>query len=135
MRANFARYGLLDDRTIFLEGLFQDTLPQLHDERFALIRLDGDMYESTIVALDHLYPQLSPGGYVIIDDYYGAIAACRKAVTDFRNREGIDAEINRVDWTGIWWRKPIAGEPLGIAKTWPAKILEGWLGAGRSRRS
>ena len=90
---------------------------------------------STIVALDHLYPQLSPGGYVIIDDYYGAIAACRKAVTDFRNREGIDAEINRVDWTGIWWRKPIAGEPLGIAKTWPAKILEGWLGAGRSRRS
>jgi O-methyltransferase len=105
VKANFARYGLLDDRTIFLEGLFQDTLPQLHDERFALIRLDGDMYESTIVALDHLYPRLSAGGYIIIDDY-GAIPACRMAVTDFRRQQGIDAEINWADWTGIWWRKP-----------------------------
>ena len=141
MQANFARYGLLDDRTVFLEGLFQDTLPQLHGERFALIRLDGDMYESTIVALDHLYPQLSPGGYVIIDDY-GAIAACRQAVTDFRSRYGIDTEINRVDWTGVWWRKPIARGPLGIAlsiarkgKIRPTEILEGWLGKRRSRRS
>jgi O-methyltransferase len=141
VQANFARYGLLDDRTVFLEGLFQDTLPQLHGERFALIRLDGDMYESTIVALDHLYPQLSPGGYVIIDDY-GAIAACRQAVTDFRSRYGIDTEINRVDWTGVWWRKPIARGPLGIAlsiarkgKIRPTEILEGWLGKRRSRRS
>lgn len=114
VKANFARYGLLDDRTIFLEGLFQDTLAQLRNEQFALIRLDGDMYESTIVALDHLYPRLSDGGYVVIDDY-GAIPACRQAVIDFREHESIDAEIYPVDWTGVWWRKPIARRSLGTA--------------------
>jgi O-methyltransferase len=101
---NFERYGLLDERVIFVKGYFQDTLPALSNERFALIRLDGDMYESTLIALEHLYPRLSHGGYVIIDDY-GAIPACRQAVTDYRNRERIDEEINQIDWTGVWWRK------------------------------
>jgi len=116
VQANFARYGLLDARTVFLEGLFQDTLPRLTDERFALIRLDGDMYESTIVALDNLYPRLSPGGFVIIDDY-GAIPGCRQAVADFRARADITAEITQVDWTGVWWRKPAAEECVDIVRT------------------
>ena len=60
--------------------------------------------ESTIVALANLYPRLSPGGFVIIDDY-GAIEACRKAVTDYRREQGISA-IHAVDWTGVWWQKP-----------------------------
>lgn len=104
VRSNFARYGLLDDRVQFLEGWFEDTLPAAPVERLAVLRLDGDMYGSTITALDALYPRLSRGGYLIVDDY-GAIPACRAAVEDFRAREEIDDPIEEVDWTGIFWRK------------------------------
>lgn len=105
VQANFRAYGLLDDSVVFVKGLFQDTLASLETGPLALIRLDGDMYESTIVALTALYPRVSPGGFVIIDDY-GDIEACRAAVTDYRAQLGIDAPIHSVDWTGIWWRKP-----------------------------
>ena len=93
-------------QVVFVKGFFRDTLPSLDAGPFSLIRLDGDMYESTIIALDSLYPKLTPGGYVIIDDY-GAILQCKNAVTDFRTKHGIDAEITMVDWTGAWWRKPL----------------------------
>jgi O-methyltransferase len=64
------RYGLLDDRVRFLVGLFEKTFPAAPIETLALLRLDGDMYGSTSVALDALYyPKLAPGGYVIVDDY------------------------------------------------------------------
>jgi O-methyltransferase len=68
------------------------------------------MYSSTIVALESLYPKLSVGGFVIIDDY-GAIPACQQAVTDFRSRCGIQDPINRIDWTGVWWCKQTATVP------------------------
>jgi hypothetical protein len=105
VKANFAAYDLLDDRVVFVKGFFQDTLVSLETGPLALIRLDGDMYESTIVSLEALYPRLSRGGFVIIDDY-GAIPACRGAVTDYRERNNIDASIHDVDWTGVFWRKP-----------------------------
>jgi hypothetical protein len=107
VKANFARYGLLDDRVRFVPGWFRDTLPALAGEigPIAELRLDGDMYESTIDALTHLEPLVSPGGYVIVDDY-GGIEACRQAVTDHRARRGITAPIHEVDWTAVWWRTP-----------------------------
>lgn len=105
VRDNFARYGLLDDRTVFIEGFFEDTLPELAPDPLAVLRLDGDMYGSTIVALENLYPRVSPGGFVIIDDY-GALPGCCRAVNDYRTRAGITAPIEHVDWTGVWWRKP-----------------------------
>src|SRR5713226_2090878 len=77
-QSNFQRYGLLDEQVRFLRGWFRDTLPTLKDRRWAVIRLDGDMYESTMDTLVNLYPKLSTGGYVIIDDY-GPIPACRQA--------------------------------------------------------
>jgi O-methyltransferase len=104
VRAAFERYGLLDDQVRFLPGWFRDTLPGLGDERFAVVRLDGDMYESTFVALEHLYPRLSPGGYLIVDDY-GALESCRRAVQDYREREGIGEPIVEIDWTGAYWRR------------------------------
>src|SRR5262249_7945660 len=67
---NFEQYGLLDDQVRFLEGWFKDTLPSAPINSLAVMRLDGDMYESTIQALEALYPKLSPGGFVIIDDYF-----------------------------------------------------------------
>ena len=107
VRANFERYGLLDERVRFVEGWFCDTLPKVAAEidSIAVLRLDGDMYESTIDALVALEPLVSPGGFVIVDDYAG-IDACRQAVTDYRAERAIDAEIQAVDWTAVWWRKP-----------------------------
>jgi hypothetical protein len=108
VRAAFDRYGLLDDQVRFVVGWFRDTLPDVAREigPIAVLRLDGDMYESTIDALTHLEPLVSPGGFVIVDDY-GGIEACRQAVHDHRDRHGITAEITPVDWTAVWWRKPL----------------------------
>jgi O-methyltransferase len=112
VRANFDRYELLDDRVRFVPGWFRDTLPELASsgelEAIAVLRLDGDMYESTIDALVHLEPLVSPGGFVIVDDYLG-IAACRDAVTDYRAEHGITDDIHEVDWTAVWWRKGRTG--------------------------
>jgi hypothetical protein len=107
VRANFARYGLLDDQVRFVPGWFRDTLPKLAADLgpIAVLRLDGDMYESTIDALTHLEPLVAPGGFVIVDDY-GGIEACRQAVSDHRAAHGITAEIHEVDWTAVWWRTP-----------------------------
>ena len=104
VRTNFDRYGLLDDQVQFLEGWFRDTLATAPIEQLAVLRLDGDMYESTMDALEALYPKLSVGGYVIVDDY-GAWEPCRQACTDYRERHGITDEIVSIDWTGVHWRR------------------------------
>jgi O-methyltransferase len=100
---NFARYGLLDDQVHFLPGWFRDTLPSAPIERLSLLRLDGDMYESTIVALETLYSKLSVGGYVIVDDY--KLARCRAAVDDFRAEHFVTEELQQIDWTGVYWQR------------------------------
>jgi O-methyltransferase len=104
VEANFKRYGLLDDRVRFLPGWFKDTLQGSPINYISLLRLDGDLYESTIQALDALYPRLSIGGFCIIDDYH-PIEACRQAVTDYREKEEISAEIAEIDGSGVFWRK------------------------------
>jgi O-methyltransferase len=103
VRNNFSRYGLLDEQVVFVKGWFQDTLPALTGP-FCVIRLDGDWYESTYVALEALYPKLSPGGFIILDDF-NFLPPCQKAVTDYRSRHGITAPMNQVDWNSSWWRK------------------------------
>ena len=104
VRANFERYGLLDDRVRFLEGWFSDTLPDAPIEAISVLRLDGDLYESTMDALVALEPKVSPGGFVLVDDYGGWVP-CREAVEDYRAAQGITDPIVEVDWTGVWWRK------------------------------
>lgn len=101
---NFEAYGLLDEQVVFLKGLFKDTLPTLRRHPFALIRLDGDMYESTLDALTNLYDGVTPGGYVIIDDY-GILGSCRKAVHDFLDGRGLAPRIEDIDGQAVWWRK------------------------------
>jgi hypothetical protein len=100
---NFRRYDLLDDQVRFLAGWFSETLPTLSDRTFSVIRLDGDMYESTMDSLMNLYPLLSLGGYVIVDDW--SIPACRQAAEDYRRIQGIDETIREIDWTGVYWRR------------------------------
>ncbi len=104
VRENFRKYGLLDDNIRFLKGWFKDTLPGAPFEKLAIARLDGDMYSSTMDALMALYPKLSRGGYLIVDDY-GACAPCEQAVQDYRREQGITTPIIPIDWTGVYWRK------------------------------
>lgn len=105
VQENFRRYGLLDDQVRFLAGWFRDTLPNAPIERLAILRLDGDMFESTIVALDALYPKLSPGGYLIVDDYEVA-PGCKLAIDRFRETHDIQEEMQIADWSAVYWQKP-----------------------------
>jgi len=98
---NFRRYGYLDDRVVFLEGWFKDTLAVAPIDRLSVLRLDGDMYESTIQALDALYHKVSKGGAVIVDDY--KLAACAQAVNEFRARHGITSPLIPIDQCAAWW--------------------------------
>jgi Macrocin-O-methyltransferase (TylF) len=104
VRENFDRYGLLDDQVEFLRGWFRDTLPSAPIDRLAIMRLDGDLYESTTDALVNLYPKLSVGGYVIIDDY--RIPGCKEAVHDFRGKQGIEGDtLEEIDEWSVFWRR------------------------------
>lgn len=104
VRANIARYGLLDDRVRLLEGWFEDTLPAAPIEALSVLRVDGDLYQSTMDVLTSLEPKVSPGGFVIIDDYNGW-DPCRRAVDDYRAGRGITAPLAPVDWIAVAWRK------------------------------
>ena len=107
VQQNFRVYDLLDEQVCFLEGFFCDTLPQAPIAAIAVLRLDGDMYSSTMDVLDNLYDRVSPGGFVIVDDY-GEILECRRAVHDFRERRAIADEIFDIDGAGACWRKSSA---------------------------
>jgi Macrocin-O-methyltransferase (TylF) len=104
VKANFQQFDLLDDRVRFLPGWFRDTLHQAPIGQIAVLRLDGDMYESTHLALSALYPKVSRGGFVIVDDY-GCLPSCRRAVDDFRDAHRITDPLVTVDWTGVYWRR------------------------------
>ncbi|WP_320533570.1 TylF/MycF/NovP-related O-methyltransferase [Robbsia andropogonis] len=106
VRAAFARAGLLDDRVCFLKGWFNETLPNAPTGPLALMRLDGDWHDSTRDALEALYPRLSPGGAVIIDDY-GLPTGCAQAVDLFRRQHRITAPLIRVNRQAVYWRKPL----------------------------
>lgn len=103
VRENFRRYGLLDDQVRFLKGWFKDTLPTAPIEGIAVLRLDGDMYESIMDTLRALYHKVSSGGFVIVDDYY-ILPPCRAAVDEFRSANGIFSEVWKIDFCGAYWR-------------------------------
>jgi len=106
VQANFRAYGLLDDRVRFLKGWFKDTLAPAPIGKLAVMRLDGDYYESTMDALSALYDRLSVGGYAIIDDYgEDSWTYCRKAVDEFRATRDIVDPMIRVDSKCYYWRR------------------------------
>lgn len=104
VKQNFESYDLLDEQVVFLEGWFSETLPDAPVQQLALLRLDGDLYESTAVALEALYPKVAPGGFVIVDDY-NAFPFCKKAVDDYRQQQGINEPLISVDRECVYWRK------------------------------
>ncbi|MEO8487479.1 MAG: TylF/MycF family methyltransferase [Betaproteobacteria bacterium] len=107
VRSHFARYRLLDDQVVFLKGWFRDTLKGAPIERLAVLRLDGDLYESTMDALTALYDKVAPGGIVIVDDF-GAIPACAAAVNDFRRQRRIADPMQWIDASGVYWQRAAA---------------------------
>jgi hypothetical protein len=104
VQENFRRYNLLDDKVKFLKGWFRDTLHVAPISDLALLRLDGDLYESTMDGLNALYDKVSPGGFIIVDDF-NDFEPCRRAVLEFREQRGIKDPIEPVDWAGAFWRK------------------------------
>ncbi len=103
VKANFASYDLLDDQVKFLPGWFSDTLPVAPVKELAILRLDGDLYSSTMDALENLYPKLSPGGFCIIDDY--KFDSCKQAVNEYRAKHGIKDPVTWIDWAAAYWEK------------------------------
>jgi O-methyltransferase len=122
VRSHFERFGL-DHDLRFVPGFFHETMPTLRGGSWALVRLDGDTYESTWTSLEALYPGLAAGGYLIIDDY-GFVPACRQAVEDYRREHGIDEPIEPVDWNCARWRRVDAPAPSQTAPADPPSPQE-----------
>ena len=108
VKENFEKFSGLDENVIFVEGWFRDTIPQNKINKICVLRLDGDMYESTMPVLEYLYPKLSVGGYCIIDDYNHKGA--RLAVLQYRRKYNITDEILLADndsgaYPSSYWKK------------------------------
>lgn len=110
VRSHFARYGLLDSQVELLQGFFADTLPKAPIRQVALLRCDGDTYESTRSVLDVLYEKVSVGGYVIIDDYH-SFADAKDAVDQFRRERAITDELVKIDDSAVFWQRSQALDP------------------------
>jgi hypothetical protein len=121
VKGYFARFGC-EYGVRFLPGFFEETLPGLRGQCWSVIRLDGDTYKATRLALEVLYPGLSAGGYVTIDDYTPYVPMCRRAVDDFRREHGITEPIEQIDFSGARWRREsrpkaptrVASEPSAV---------------------
>lgn len=81
VRKHMEEWGVPADLLVYHEGWFQDTVPAAEIGPIALLRLDSDLYESTLVCLKHLYPRISKGGWCIADDY--VLDGCREAVNQY----------------------------------------------------
>lgn len=115
---NFERYGINASQVVPVEGYFVHSMPKLRaslisrGEKLAILRLDGDMYDSTVDVLYNLYDLVEIGGLVVIDDFgwlpslsFGA----RDAILDFRTLHGIEGDtshaVRNIDGSGAWFRK------------------------------
>jgi O-methyltransferase len=103
VRKNLLGWGIPREMLVFHQGWFQHTVQDWDRRRISLLRLDGDLYESTSVCINGLYPFLSSGGVCIVDDY--ALVGCRKAVQEYFGGDAI--EVNEVEGGGgpVWWIK------------------------------
>ena len=103
VKSNFERFGVLDDKTIFVKGFFKDTMPNATVKQIAVLRVDADLFSSTIQALEFLYPKLSPGGYVVFDDW--KFEPVQRAIEQFRSVNKITAPLqfgDTVDPIPFW---------------------------------
>lgn len=123
VQSNFDAFGLLDAQTQFHQGFFRTSCPQFRNEfggRLSIVRLDGDMYESTMDILYNVYEFLSVSGYVIIDDY--SISVCKKAIQEFMERNRIEEKIISIDAASSYWQKT---KEVVLDHEWYAKFNAG----------
>lgn len=99
-------YGLLTPNLVFRRGWFKDTMQNVSDiDKISVLRLDGDMYSSTIEVLDALYDKVPVGGYIIIDDW--CLPGARQAVVDFTTKRKINPNLIAIDNASCYWKKEI----------------------------
>jgi len=105
LREGFRRYAS-PERLHVVKGWFDQTFAATADDvgPVALLHADGDWYESVMLTLRTFYPRVSPGGFVVIDDY-GAWPGAKRAVDEFRQEVGETAPMVSADFTGRYWRK------------------------------
>ena len=101
---NFRKFGLLDEQVIMLKGWFKDTMPLVMSKQIAVLRLDGDMYESTMTPLRALYDRVPSGGWVIVDDY-NVVPECKAAIHDFFNEKKLAPKLIEIDRIGVYFQK------------------------------
>lgn len=120
VKRNFEKFGLLDDKVRFVKGWFCHTLPDVPIKQIAVLRMDGDLYESTMDAINNLYSKVSEGGFVIVDDYL-TWPGCKKAIDEFRAANNISDPPIKIDDDAIFWRKGTnsssVDETVAIAET------------------
>jgi len=100
VQENFQKFNL-DENVFYIEGFFNQSLASVEGQ-LAILRLDADMYLSTMDALVALYPRVSHGGFVIVDDY-NVVPECKKAVHDYFS--GNLPTMNTIDESGVWFTK------------------------------
>ena len=104
VRRSFRRYGLLDDRVIFVEGSFSDTLATCQVDKLSVFDVNVATYDATYTALESVYERVSHGGFVIIQKY-GSSASCSSAVENFRSSYSITEPLTRIDEDAVYWRR------------------------------
>ena len=103
VKSNFSFFDLNDEQVVYVKGWFSESLPNAPINKLSLLRLDGDLYHSTMDSLKNLYQKVSKGGYVIVDDYHDWVE-CKRAVSDFRDEHSITSELITVDWSAVYWK-------------------------------
>lgn len=104
VRRNFERFGLLDGQVRFVPGWFGESLDSVSADSIAILRIDADLYSSTLDVLNQLYSRVPPGGWVIIDDYH-ILPPCRQAVDEFRQQHGITDSLQEIDEQAVCWQR------------------------------
>jgi O-methyltransferase len=97
------------ERLHVVKGWFAETFPEAARtiEQVAILHADGDWYESVRLTLETFEPKVSPGGFVVIDDY-GWWEGAKEATHEYGASRDTDASLVEVDGTGVYWRKPRA---------------------------
>lgn len=104
VREALSKVGYPLERVTLKKGLFRETFKDQLPGNIALLHIDADWYESVLLALQTLYPLVSDGGFIVLDDF-GHWEGSRKAFYDFCRAESIQPLLERVGATQAFWRK------------------------------
>lgn len=106
---NFDKYGLADDKVVYVKGFFKDSLPTFLDQfpetQIAILRIDANYYDSYEDAMMHLYPKVPIGGIIIFDEV--RFTAVMWWFVTFRQTHGLPEELIHIDHYSAWFRKTV----------------------------